>query len=56
MADQAKGVPPVTPKLLKSEQLARGQRADTGGEVSARMQNNYSKKPPVEDTGDDWMY
>ena len=40
-----KGVPPVTPKSQKREELSRYQRADTGGDPYDRMMGNYSKKP-----------
>jgi len=43
VADEPKGVPPVTSKSIKRESLERGQRADTGGDPYDRMRNNYSK-------------
>lgn len=33
-------------KQVKVEKLFKGQLADTGGEVSDRMMNQYAKDPP----------
>lgn len=52
MADDKKGVPPITPKSKTREQVERGMRAtSTGGDTYDRMQNRYSKNaPPREDS------
>lgn len=50
------GVPPVTSKSIKREEISRYQRADTGGDPYDRMMGNYSKKAPVRDGDADDVY
>jgi hypothetical protein len=51
-----KGVPPVTPKSQKREELSRYQRADTGGDPYDRMMGNYSKMSNKKSGEDDSIF
>lgn len=48
MADEKKGVPPVTPKSKRLQKLGPGERSDTGGDWYDRFRGNYSKKPSTQ--------
>lgn len=47
-----KGVPPVTPKSKSIENVARGMKANTGGDHFDRANGNYSKVSPQRDRFD----
>jgi hypothetical protein len=52
MDEKPKGVPPVTPKSRSIEKVTRGMKANTGGDMFDRANNNYSKVSPQRDRYD----
>lgn len=47
--DKRQGVPAVTAKSKKLEQLQKGQKPDTGGDPLDRYSGQYAKNPPKRD-------